>query len=50
MLERLAMKTDEIVKSDMGYVGSFVLPLLDNFDDIKFVRDATIAGVATVLN
>jgi hydrogenase expression/formation protein HypE len=50
MLERLGMKTDEIVKSDMGYVGSFVLPLLDNFDGIKFVRDATRGGVATVLN
>jgi hydrogenase expression/formation protein HypE len=50
MLERLNIKTSEDIKSDAGYLGSFILPMLDNFDKIKFVRDATRGGVATVLN
>ncbi|MCX7871393.1 MAG: hydrogenase expression/formation protein HypE [bacterium] len=50
MLERLNIKTAEDVKSDMAYLGSFILPLLDNFDGVKFIRDATRGGVATILN
>ncbi len=50
MLERLNIKTEEDIKSDMAYLGNFILPLLDNFDGIKFIRDATRGGVATILN
>jgi hydrogenase expression/formation protein HypE len=50
MLERLGVKTGEEVKSDLAPLNKLILPLLDNFDSIKFLRDPTRGGVATVLN
>ncbi|MCX8095286.1 MAG: hydrogenase expression/formation protein HypE [Caldisericia bacterium] len=50
MLERLGVKTGDEVKSDLAPLNSLVLPLLDNFTEIKFMRDPTRGGVATVLN
>ncbi len=50
MLERLSIQTDEEVKSDLANLSEVVLGALDRFDQIKFVRDATRGGVATVLN
>ena len=47
MLERLGIK---VGKSDMAPLNSLVLPLLDKTDGIKFMRDPTRGGVATVLN
>lgn len=50
MLERLKIQTDEEVKSDLANLSEMILGALDRFDQIKFVRDATRGGVATVLN
>jgi hydrogenase expression/formation protein HypE len=50
ILERLGVKTGEEVKSDLAPLNKLILPLLDNFDSIKFLRDPTRGGVATVLN
>ncbi|MBC7194275.1 MAG: hydrogenase expression/formation protein HypE [Caldisericia bacterium] len=50
MLDRLGIKTGEEVKSDLAPLNSLILPLLDNFNSIKFLRDPTRGGVATVLN
>lgn len=50
MLERLGVKTGEEVKSDLKPLNSLILPLLDNFKGVKFLRDPTRGGVATVLN
>ncbi len=50
MLERLGVKTGEEVKSDLAPLNKLILPLLDKFDSIKFLRDPTRGGVATVLN
>ncbi|MFN3995045.1 MAG: hydrogenase expression/formation protein HypE [bacterium] len=50
MLERLKIQTDDEVKSDLANLSGMVLGALDKFDEIKFVRDATRGGVATVLN
>ncbi len=50
MLERLGVKTGEQVKSDLSPLNSLILPLLDKFKGIKFLRDPTRGGVATVLN
>ncbi len=50
MLERLGVETDDEVQSDLANLSNLILPLLDKFDGIKFVRDATRGGVATVLN
>lgn len=50
MLERLGVKTGEEVKSDLAPLNSLILPLLDEFKGIKFLRDPTRGGVATVLN
>lgn len=50
MLERLGIKTGDNVKSDLMPLNSLILPLLDNVPEIKFMRDPTRGGVATVLN
>ncbi|MDI6860439.1 MAG: hydrogenase expression/formation protein HypE [Caldisericia bacterium] len=50
MLERLEVKIGDEVKSDLAPLNSLILPLLDNFKGIKFLRDPTRGGVATVLN
>ncbi len=50
MLKRLGVKTTSLVKSDLAPVNSLTLPLLDRFNGIKFMRDPTRGGVATVLN
>ncbi len=50
MLERLGIKTGEEVKSDLAPIQKIVLPLLEEFDTIKFMRDPTRGGVATILN
>lgn len=50
MLERLGVKTGEEVKSDLSPLNSLILPLLSEFKGIKFMRDPTRGGVATVLN
>lgn len=47
MLERLGIKAG---KSDLAPLNSLVLPLLDRTNGIKFMRDPTRGGVATVLN
>ncbi len=50
MLDRLGVKTGEEVKSDLAPLNTLIIPLLDNFNSIKFLRDPTRGGVATVLN
>lgn len=50
MLERLEVKIGDEVKSDLAPLNFLILPLLDNFKGIKFLRDPTRGGVATVLN
>ncbi len=50
MLERLGVETTQKVKSDVAPAGLLALKLLDRFQSIKFVRDPTRGGVATVLN
>lgn len=50
MLERLGVKTGDEVKSDLAPLNSLILPILDNFKGVKFLRDPTRGGVATVLN
>ncbi|MCS7213878.1 MAG: hydrogenase expression/formation protein HypE [Candidatus Calescibacterium sp.] len=50
MLERLGVQTDDEVKSDLSNLTDLILGALDRFDQIKFVRDATRGGVATLLN
>lgn len=50
MLERLGVETDDEVKSDLSNLTDLILGMLDRFDQVKFVRDATRGGVATVLN
>ncbi|MCS7165525.1 MAG: hydrogenase expression/formation protein HypE [Candidatus Calescibacterium sp.] len=50
MLERLGVETDEEVCSDLANMTDIILGMLDNFNEVKFVRDATRGGVATVLN
>ncbi len=50
LLERLGVETEEQVKSDLAPCGLLAVDLLDRFSGIKFVRDATRGGVATVLN
>ncbi|MGC8943423.1 MAG: hydrogenase expression/formation protein HypE [Caldisericia bacterium] len=50
MLERLGIKIDENIKSDLAPLDKLVLPLLDKFKGIKFLRDPTRGGIATILN
>jgi len=50
MLERLGIKVDEKIKSDLAPLNKLILPLLDNFNGVKFLRDPTRGGVATILN
>lgn len=50
MLERLGVETTDEVRSDVAPVGLLAVELLERFDGIKFIRDATRGGVATVLN
>ena len=50
MLERLGIKVDEKIKSDLAPLDKLILPLLDKFKGVKFLRDPTRGGVATVLN
>jgi len=50
MLERLKINTDDEVKSDLASLADIILGALDRFYEIKFVRDPTRGGVATVLN
>ncbi|MCS7243421.1 MAG: hydrogenase expression/formation protein HypE [Candidatus Calescibacterium sp.] len=50
MLERLGVETDQEVQSDLANLSHMILGMLDNFDGVKFIRDATRGGVATVLN
>ncbi|MGB9856984.1 MAG: hydrogenase expression/formation protein HypE [Dictyoglomaceae bacterium] len=50
MLERLGVKTGDEVKSDLSPLHTLTLPLLSIFSGIKFMRDPTRGGVATVLN
>ena len=50
MLERLGVETTDEVRSDVAPVGLLAIELLDRFQSIKFMRDPTRGGVATVLN
>lgn len=50
MLERLGIGSYENVKSDLAPLDKLVLPLLDKFKGVKFLRDPTRGGIATVLN
>ncbi|MCX7758941.1 MAG: hydrogenase expression/formation protein HypE [bacterium] len=50
MLERLGVETDQEVQSDLANLSQMILGMLDYFDEVKFIRDATRGGVATVLN
>jgi len=50
MLQRLGIKTDAEVKSDLAPLNSLTLPLLKISSGIKFMRDPTRGGVAGVLN
>lgn len=50
MLERLGIKIDKNIKSDLAPLDKLILPLLDRFKGIKFLRDPTRGGIATVLN
>ncbi len=50
MLQRLGIKTDAEVKSDLAPLNSLILPLLKISSGIKFMRDPTRGGVAGVLN
>lgn len=50
MLQRLGIKTDAEVKSDLAPLNSLTLPLLKISNNIKFMRDPTRGGVAGVLN
>ncbi len=50
MLERLGVETTDEVRSDVAPVGLLAIELLDRFQGIKFMRDPTRGGVATVLN
>lgn len=50
MLQRLGIKTDAEVKSDLAPLNSLILPLLKISPGIKFMRDPTRGGVAGVLN
>ncbi len=50
MLERLGIKATDEAKSDVAPVGLLAIELLDRFGGIKFMRDPTRGGLATVLN
>ncbi len=50
MLQRLGIDTTEEVRSDVAPSGLLGVELLDRFSGIKFMRDPTRGGLATVLN
>lgn len=50
MLKRLGIETTEEVKSDVAPIGLLGIDLLERFSGIKFMRDPTRGGLATVLN
>jgi len=50
MLERLGVEVSKDVRSDLSSIHHISIPLLEKFSGIKFMRDPTRGGVATVLN
>ena len=51
MSVREGLEFQTSLESDTQYIGDVALELIDNFgDDIKFLRDPTRGGIATVLN
>lgn len=50
LLDRVGVKVSDEVKSDLYPINLLAIPLLDQFQGIKFMRDPTRGGVATVLN
>lgn len=50
MLERLGVDVGDDVASDLSPLNSLILSLIDYSKGVKFIRDATRGGVATILN